>query len=75
MNIYGLQVEQADEGVIWYAWIDNKFVIDGYGYNDAKSAFEAIGQYTLDKSGIRLTYTGNTETIEPKKEKSKWKFW
>ena len=74
MDIWGLQAEQTDEGIIWYAWVDGKFVIDGYGYDNVKSAFDAIGEYTFKECGFRFTYTGNTETIEPKKEKSKWKF-
>ena len=40
MDIWGLQAEETDEGIIWYAWVDGKFVIDGYGYDNVKSAFD-----------------------------------
>jgi len=70
MDIVGLTIEEAPEGVIWHAWIDNKFVIDGYGYDDAEEAIKAIGDYTFDKVGGRLIFTG-LDRNEPKKEKSK----
>lgn len=77
MDIWGLQAEETDEGIIWYAWVDGKFVIDGYGYDNVKSAFDAIGEYTFKECGFRFTHDefGDIDRIEPKKEKHKWKFW
>jgi len=54
MNIFGLQMEQADEGLIWYAWVDKKFYIDGYGYDNVKQASDAIANFTQDRTGFRL---------------------
>jgi hypothetical protein len=46
MHIYNLQMEQADEGIIWSAWIDKKFYIDGYGYKSQNEAYDAIAEKT-----------------------------
>jgi protein-disulfide isomerase-like protein with CxxC motif len=46
MDILALQVEQEDEGLIWHAWIDKKFYIDGYGYETVTEVYKAIAERT-----------------------------